>query len=548
MTISLVHTENAPIETVQLKRILVIGKAARGIANTLTRSTQSAEVFAAGNGQEALKFLQSGPFDHVLVDNRDDGTLALTIPALARVKTIGKLTILAGPQSADTISAIPGVETVIRAPYNPAEIAHALNVKLVGNRAQRQNKNNQASQKEPVEIPQPQREVERARVDENQEEDMRPVFLKVLSALAHLVPNLTSILSTLYKNTALVLLGSLFLAFISYGVMIAYFLIANDWSTPLQLQRGHETVMKAERELGQLQVKRNLVLQQLADAKGKETLGQKDLERAAILAQIVGSTLDQEIENQKDKEVLVEDDLDALLGVLDSYGNKTNRQKERERLRSAFKRRVITRRTFQQSMLELSKIEENIVNLNERISMKQSGQRLGTQSSTYLTQLRAQLDGAAAGTIIATGKAEFIPIANQVMEVQQIRSAANANLSEATTAKVTLQNSISVLNNSIEELEKTPMIRALEKPVNVLFVPYDNANAYEAGKPLYTCTLAIFWCSKVGTVGESLGGEITTTHPFFGKPMRGQFVEANLTEKSAALKEIIHVGRPPLFF
>ena len=66
--------------------------------------------------------------------------------------------------------------------------------------------------------------------------------------------------------------------------------------------------------------------------------------------------------------------------------------------------------------------------------------------------------------------------------------------------------------------------------------------------PIYTCTIAIFWCSNVGTVGERIGGEISTTHPFFGKPIRGQFVEANLTEKSAAQKEIIHVGRPPLFF
>ena len=67
-------------------------------------------------------------FDHVLVDNRDDGALALTIPALARVNTIGKLTVLAGPESAQTILGIPGVDDVIQQPYKPVEIAKSLDV------------------------------------------------------------------------------------------------------------------------------------------------------------------------------------------------------------------------------------------------------------------------------------------------------------------------------------------------------------------------------------------------------------------------------------
>ncbi len=92
------------------------------------------------------------------------------------------------------------------------------------------------------------------------------------------------------------------------------------------------------------------------------------------------------------------------------------------------------------------------------------------------------------------------------------------------------------------------MIRAVTKPVNVLFVPYDNIDAYGESQPLYACSVTIFWCSKIGETGKAISGEITTTHPFFGKPIRGQFVEANLSDPTAAKKEIIHVGRPPFFF
>jgi len=548
MTIKLVHTENAPVEQAERTRILVMGQAARGLASALLRLRGTADICAADTGAEALEFLRSGEFDHVLVDNREDGAMALTIPALARVKTIGKLTVLAGPQSAETILAVPGVDDVIQTPYNPIEIAKSLGVEVVDSRAHDCNASNQGRRKTDIEVSEIHGEVDSVSADTTEEEDMRPVLFKSLSALARLIPGLTPVLSLIYKNTALTLLCALFVAFISYGVMITYFLIASDWSTPLQLQRGHELVVKAARERGDLQVKRNVMVQHLSDAKGKETRAREDLERANFLAQIVGSTLDQEIENQKNQEGLVEDDLNALEEVLKNYGSKQSRRAERERLQSAFKRRIITRRTFQNSMLGLSEIEENVVNLNERISKKRSSQRLGSQGVSYLTQLKAQLDGTSDSAVIATGKAEFIPIANQVIEVQQTRSRATSDLTETKTAKKSLEDSILVLSDSINELERTPMIRALERPVNVLFVPYDNIQSYEANQPLYTCTFAIFWCTNVGTVGKNIGGEIVTTHPFFGKPIRGQFVEANLTEKSAAQEEIIHVGRPPLFF
>ncbi len=51
-----------------------------------------------------------------------------------------------------------------------------------------------------------------------------------------------------------------------------------------------------------------------------------------------------------------------------------------------------------------------------------------------------------------------------------------------------------------------------------------------------------------GTVEISLPGESNAVHPFFGKPIRGYFVEAILDDKNAGSQEIIHAERPPFFF
>ena len=545
---TLLHMGEAPAQENLRSRIMVMGPAAHRIASALVRMQSNSEIHSANTAAEAIDILKTGDFDHLLIDNRADGALSLTIPALSRLESINNITVLAGPQSSPAISALPGIGSVITAPYNPLEIANSLGIEVRDSRSEEQEATHHGRREEDVSpIVEIHGEMDKTSVD-NLEEDERPLMLRMLSALVHFIPGLTPLLSMLYKNLALTVLSALFIAFVSYGLMIAYFLTSGDWSSPLQLQRGHELVIKAERDRGELQVKRNLVSQQLSDAENKASRGRSSLERADTLAQIAKVTIAQEIENRVDRQDLIKQEIASLQTVLKSYGSTKSRRAERARLEREYKQRVITRALYQRSVLNLSQIEENIVNLQEKISNKKTEQKLGEQSIAYLGQLNSQLTSDEKKIGLHGGKAEFIPIANQVIEVQQVRASGKADIGEFEVTKKTLQNSLSVLESSITELENTPMIRALDGPVNVLFVPYDNLDAYEQGERLYTCAIAIIWCSNVGTVGAPIGGEIVTTHPFFGKPIRGQFVEANLTEKTAAQKEIIHVGRPPLFF
>jgi len=564
---TLLHTGEAPVEENLRSRIMVMGPAAHGIASALVRMQSNSEIHSASTAGEAVEILKSGRFDHLLIDNRADGAMSLTIPALSRLDSIGNITVLAGPQSSSSIAALPGVNSVIRAPYNPLEIAYSLGIEVRDSRAQEEPGRNRGRRSSDVSQPRPDntlspnvpathavstdheilKEVGGTGAD-NHEEGERPLVLRMVSALVHFIPGLTPLLSLVYKNLALTVLSALFIAFVSYGIMIAYFLTSGDWSSPLQLQRGHELVIKAERDRGELQVKRNLVTQQLADAKNKANRGRSALDRAATLSQLTEVTINQEIENHRDRQEIIRNEIAAFRNVLNSYGSSKSRRAERARLRSDFNRRVITRGVFENALLNLSEVEENVANLREKISNKNTELKLGEQSIAYLGQLKEQLVSENGKVNLFGGKAEFVPIANQVIEVQQIRTAGKADVAEFEITERTLNNSLAVLSNSITELEKTPMIRALNEPVNVLFVPYDNLNAYDPGRHLYTCAIAIIWCTEVGTVGAPINGEIVTTHPFFGKPIRGQFVEANLTEKSAAQKEIIHVGRPPLFF
>jgi len=215
---TLLHTGEAPVQENLRSRIMVMGPAAHGIAAALVRMQSNSEIHSS-----------------------------LTIPALSRLDSIENITVLAGPQSSPSISALPGVASVITEPYNPLEIANSLGIEVRDSRSQTQHENNQGRRSEDKTAdPEIHGEVEDTSAD-NLEEDERPLALRMVSALVNFIPGLTPLLSMLYKNLALTVLSALFIAFVSYGIMIAYFLTSGDWSSPLQLQRGHELVIKADK-------------------------------------------------------------------------------------------------------------------------------------------------------------------------------------------------------------------------------------------------------------------------------------------------------------
>ncbi len=108
--------------------------------------------------------------------------------------------------------------------------------------------------------------------------------------------------------------------------------------------------------------------------------------------------------------------------------------------------------------------------------------------------------------------------------------------------------SIAVLQTQLSTLESSALARARDKRIDVVFVPYGNERQFEEGRDVYSCAFTILWCSKAGQVGQHLPGEISSVHPFFGKPIRGSFVELKLSSPDAAMREMIHGTRKPLFF
>jgi hypothetical protein len=306
-------------------------------------------------------------------------------------------------------------------------------------------------------------------------------------------------------------------------------------------------VIKVERELSDLNVRKNQISEQIDDAKKNLQSSQDELGRARQLAGMIEGTISAEIKNRSEMRAEIEAHTGALRNVAAQYGNDTLNPQFKGNLEREFDRRLINRNIFEAGKLaQLEAAHRTALIRNEIAANEVEISRLNSTLAA-LGALTGHVEGTAA-PIAGVGGADLVPLLNQVIEVRKGATEAASELKAAEGRGALLSDSLATVEASVAQIQSTPLARAINENVTVLFVPYENAGQYEKGASLYSCAIGIFLCSEAGKVGNVIEGETVATHPFFNKPVRGSFVEAELTDQDAARKEILHVKRRPLFF
>ncbi len=90
------------------------------------------------------------------------------------------------------------------------------------------------------------------------------------------------------------------------------------------------------------------------------------------------------------------------------------------------------------------------------------------------------------------------------------------------------------------QLQRNPLFRVGDAPLELAFVPYTQLAGVEAGASVRRCTLVVFACEVVGTVAELIPGEVVQQDPW-GKSERGQYVVLALTDRTAARAKTLRV-------
>jgi hypothetical protein len=504
-------------------RVLYIGPAADEICNIITHHIGRVEIAYEQDVQAAFAQLRRREFDVVMVDQRDKNLATrLILPVLQSIGYPVKPVVISPLKDVSHYLAIPGVARVLTAPVKEVQFLRILGLER------------RAVRDEPVAVTPP--------------EATPKKIVKSKTIVQMLSDRFMSLVSTAYKRAAFVLLFALFIAFVFYGVLIAFFLLSSGWGAPLTLTRGHEMVNKVEREITEVSVALNQTQQRLSEAALAKVTAEQEFADATALAAMSAGTISKELQKQVRQGKVLKQGIARLKKVRTQLEAQVQAGGPSDDLEKLFKKRLIDRSAYSAGTLNLINAAQKLADVEIQIEQFQSELDEFEASREMMLNLEQALKNGKGMTGVTASASNQLLLTKQSSDALSARSLAQSKLDSTAQNVVSLTKSKKRLEQQLVELEKSPMARALEKRIDVVFVPYGNERKFQPNTPLYSCAFTIFFCSKAGVVGQPLPGEISSVHPFFGKPIRGSFVELKLSNPDAAMREIIHGTRKPLFF
>ncbi len=547
--------------------VMFIGPDLAGVTNVFRRADEPIEVKHTNSVEEFLEILETRSFDCVMVDQRRHGSASdLNVVTLAASQKIPHLIVMAAADAGDSFRSIHGIHEVLEAPIAPQQIMKSIVAasEKLGDTDETQSPrvvSPKPAQNSPAaSTTAPARPAQPANANSTQPENTTTAspIKQITSGFGISLDKAKDIdqqawqkflplINFLYKKTAITVLSALFLTFLFYGIMIVFFMASSSWSLPFELSRGHEVVMRAERDIGQLKVRQNQVRQILDTAKANLANTARARRDAELVLSISAKTIDLEIQQQTTLAREAKAHIKRLKDVIVKF-NRNNRQGAFvKNLSKAYKKRTITEKSYNSGTLAVLETLHRMATVSNELALKEIEHDRIANRLLFLNSLKSEMAGPEIRTIVASGS-DFVGLAREVIEakatIAQSKQAYETSLADVKQST----DSLNVITNNISFLKSTPIGRAIKQPVTVLFVPYGNADNYKKGSPLYSCFASIVFCSKVGTVGDTIQGETNAVHPLFGKPLRGVFVEANISNPDDIKEELLHVGRPPLFF
>jgi hypothetical protein len=552
-----------PVQKVQAQSVLYVGPHGDEFGELLAKQIGMIDIGYCLRISEAMMAARAKQYDVLIIDQRDDNLATrLIVPLMASLGNTSKLVVVSKFNKVGDYLAIPGVARVLTAPVKEAQLLRLLGLTAPKAATPAERVAAKAVEKKD--------DVPKTSLIEMLASKI-PQFNRLAAILSRFsVPALTglklpgvrlptlslpsvniwgwamTLVSNLYKRAAFVLLTALFSAFVFYGLLIAFFLMSSGWAAPLTLVRGHELVLKAESDLTRLKVEQNQADQRLSEALHSRLAAERNLEDARMTVTASIASIKSEISMRQKILKAQSSNIKRLEKTRSVFQKSMAQQGKIATADELFEKRLIDRKTYDAASMGNADLSQRDSLMESQMESAQVELDNLVTSIEMLKALAAKLEGKAKDQP-ASAPPDLLLLAKQALEANSMIAASKSQIEASKEAEKNLLDSKKVLKSQIVALESSAVGRALEKRIDVLFVPYNNLASFKPGTPLYSCAVTIVFCSKAGTTGKTLPGESSYVHPFFGKPIRGVFVEVDLSFPDAAAREIIHAKRSPLF-
>jgi hypothetical protein len=307
-------------------------------------------------------------------------------------------------------------------------------------------------------------------------------------------------------------------------------------------------VDRMEKDVGDLRLALNMNKQRLVEASQRAEDAERTSREAQILVNFAGDTVSKEIVSRERQVRVIDQNIKRTEKVQKVFENQMRAGGLSDDLAKLYGKHLIDRKAYTSNTLGLLETGQRMAGIETQLDILKSDRAQLVTQLSMLHSLKTQLKQAGPMSDITAASSDLLLLTKQALDARAAYDTARNEFEVSNKTRQTLLNSQEVIERQIISMESSTLGRAIVERVDVLFVPYGNEAQFKEGADLYTCKFTMVYCWKAGTVGQVLPGEIASVHPFFGKPIRGFFVEALLTDIHAATREIIHAGHAPLYF
>ncbi len=329
----------------------------------------------------------------VIVDlTKPDDARTLLVAALAAARHPPRIIVLGRRENVGELLRMPGVYCVVTFPLLPSQIRAAVTDRRSKRRNGDQPKEPPSADvtlpPAPAATPEPKAADFKA-PDVKERQSRWPGWrLYFLTA-----GRFMTVVSNLYKNAAFVLLASLFGAFCFYGFLIAYFLLASSWGSPMTLTRGHQLVEKAVNDVGEMKVALAMNNQRLSEAELEAEKARAAFDDAAVLVDFMKGTVDAEIDQRLKGVSVSTRNAQRLEKVIKEFRAQTGQNDKKSNPKALYDKRLITRKSYDAQNLGWLEATQRLSSLEGELDVAKQQVGQLEHSLTLLMSLREQLSG-----------------------------------------------------------------------------------------------------------------------------------------------------------
>jgi hypothetical protein len=268
----------------------------------------------------------------------------------------------------------------------------------------------------------------------------------------------------------------------------AYRAFTDSFIAPVILSPDNELVLQAKLRAADLYAERTKALAQQAALAGQILANEKAVERLRSLLPLAAEGVAETLERERAVLAQMEREQQALV-------DQASRNLEA---------RLITEAEYARDAQVLAQVRVALLeNARVRAESRLSREERVTRVELELTRLEAELQAE---------RAEQELIGEKLAMIDEFEA----------------------------QLRARPIFQAMDRRLDVAFVPYTQIEGVSAGEPVYDCLWGLLFCEPVGRVDRLVPGEVAMTDPW-GNPARGQYAVLELGSREAARAKSLRV-------